>query len=216
MSDVGDERKPGVKRVRLTGARFDGGRLPVDSLVELQNYQDVVRIAAMAKWRLEHPGEELPSDLRNSVSLTIERIDEGSADVSLAFEQHQVYVHYQVEAQDAADAIIVAAYSGASIPELPALSLAEDVEFREAVSQIGVTLGPEHSIEFYPSSPDAQPVTITVETRLRGLEEKQGSSGPFVRKGGWKNSSPRWRNGGCSHSTSAWPSTCSPTCLTTF
>jgi hypothetical protein len=171
MSGVGDERKPGVKRVRLTGARFEGGRLPVDSLVELQKYQDVVRIAAAAEWRREHPGEELPSDLRNSVSLTIERIDEGSADVFLAFEQHQVYVHYQAEAQDAADAIIVAAYSNARIPEMPALSLAEDVEFREAVAQIGLTLGPEQSIEFYPDSPDAQPVTITVETRKQAVDQ---------------------------------------------
>ena len=166
---MGDERKPGLKRVRLTGARFDGGRLPVDSLVELQKYQDVVRIAAVAEWRREHPGEEPPSDLRNSISLTIERINEGSADVFLAFEQQAEYVHYQAEAQDAADAIIVAAYSDAPIPELPALSLAEDVAFREAVSQIGLTLGVEQSIEFYPDSPDAQPVTITVETRRNAI-----------------------------------------------
>lgn len=171
MSDVGDKRKPGVKRVRLTGARFDGGRLPVDSLVELQKYQDVVRIAAVAEWRRENPGMELPSDLRNSVSLTIERIDEGSADVFLAFEQNQVYVHYQSEAQDAADAIIVAAYSGAPIPELPALSLQEDSDFREAVSQIGLTLGPSQSIEFYPDSPDANPVSITVETRKLAVDQ---------------------------------------------
>jgi hypothetical protein len=171
MSDVGDERKPGVKRVRLTGARFEGGRLPVDSLVELQKYQDVVRIAAVAEWRREHPGEELPSDLRNSVSLTIERIDEGSADIFMAFEQHDVYVHYQAEAQDAADAIIVAAYSNAPIPELPALTLSEDVAFREAVSQIGATLGPEQSIEFYPDSPDAPPVTITVATRKHAVDQ---------------------------------------------
>ena len=106
---MGDERKPGVKRVRLSGARFDGGRLPVDSLVELQKYQDVVRIAAEAEWRQAHPDEDIPADLRSSVSLTIERIDEGSADVFLAFEQHQVYVQYQAEAQDVADVFLFAA-----------------------------------------------------------------------------------------------------------
>ncbi|WP_146070712.1 hypothetical protein [Cryobacterium sp. M91] len=171
MFDVGDERIPGVKRVRLTGARFDGGRLPVDSLVELQRYQDVVRIAAVAEWRREHPGEEPPSDLRNSISLTIERIDEGSADIFLAFEQHAEYVQYQAGAQEAADAIIGAAYSAAPIPELPALSLAEDLEFREAVSQIGFTLRSEQSIEFYLDPSDAQPVTITVETRRNAVEQ---------------------------------------------
>ena len=88
---MSDEPQPSVKRFRLTGARFEGGRLPVDSLVELEHYQDVVRIAAEAEWRHDHPGEELPSGLREAVSLTIERIDEGSADVFLAFEQHAVY-----------------------------------------------------------------------------------------------------------------------------
>jgi len=171
MADVGDERKPDVKRVRLTGARFEGGRLPVDSLVELQKYQDVVRIAATAEWRRENPGKELPADLRSSVSLTIERIDEGSADVFLAFEQHQVYAQYQAEAQDTADATILAAYSDAPVPDLPGFSLAEDVEFREAVSQIGITLVAGQSIEFYADSPNAAPVSITVETRKRAVEQ---------------------------------------------
>lgn len=166
---MGDERKPGVKRVRLTGARFEGGRLPIDSLVELQKYQDIVRIAAEAGWRQEHPGEDLPGELRESVSLAIDRIDEGSADVFLAFEQHQVYLQYQTEAQDAADAIIVAAYSGAPIPVLPAHSEKEDAEFRESVAQVGSTLGPDQSIEFYPDGPDSQPVTITIETHREAV-----------------------------------------------
>lgn len=165
-----DEQKPDVKRVRLKGARFDGGRLPVDSLVELQKYQEVVRIAAAAEWRQKHPGEAVPNDLRNSVSLTIERIDDGSADVFLAFEQQQVYVQYQAEAQDAADAIIVAAYSSAVIPELPALSLEEDAELRDAVSRLGETLKPDQSIEFYPDGPDSTPVSITIETRKAAVE----------------------------------------------
>lgn len=159
-----------MKRVRLTGARFDGGRLPVDSLVELQKYQDVIRIAAEAEWRQAHPGEAVPADLGGSVSLAIERIDEGSADVFLAFEQHQVYVQYQAEAQDLADAVIVAAYTGAAIPVLPTLSPEEDVEFRDTVAQLGETLSQGQSIEFYPDEPGAQPVTITIETRREAVE----------------------------------------------
>ena len=162
---------PGLKRVRLMGARFQGGRLPVDSLAELQKYQDVVRIAAEAEWRFEHQGEALPADLRDSVSLTIERIDEGSADVFLAFEQHAAYAELQTQALDASDAIIVAAYSGAPLPDLPALPPESDYLFREAVAQIGITLEPEQSIEFYPSAPDSSPVTISVETRKQAVDE---------------------------------------------
>lgn len=160
-----DEGRPEVKRVRLTGARFEGGRLPVDSLVELQKYQDIVRIAAEAEWKQEHPGEQLPDDFRSSVSLTIESIDDGSADVFLAFEQHERYVHYRVEAQDAADAILGAAYSGTEIPELPALSPVESYAFRSTVAEIGSTLKPGQTIEYYPDEPGSSPITISVETR---------------------------------------------------
>lgn len=168
---MGDAREPGVKRVRLTGSRFEGGRLPVDSLVELQKYQDVVRIAAEAEWQHDHPGDDLPTTFRDSVRLTIERIDEGSADVFLAFEQHQTYVQYQEEAQSVADATIVAAYSGAPLPDLQTLAPEADHEFREAVAQLGVTLEPNQSIEFYPQGANAAPVTITIETRKRAIEE---------------------------------------------
>lgn len=167
---MGDEQRPDVKRVRLSGARFDGGRLPVDSLVELQKYQEVVRIAAMAEWQQQHPGEDIPEDLTTSVSLTIDRIDEGSADVFLAFEQHEVYVQYQAEAQDAVDAIIGAAYSDAEIPVLPALTPEQDNELRDTVAQLGSTLRPEQSMEFYPDGPDSLPVTITIETRRAAVE----------------------------------------------
>lgn len=160
-----DEALPELKRVRLTGARFEGGRLPIDSLVELQKYQDIVRIASVAEWKQEHPGEDVPEDFRSSVSLTIERIDVGSADVFLGFEQHEIYVQYQAEAQDAADAVLVAAYSGTEIPELPSLTPHESYAFRSTVAEIGSTLKPGQTIEYYPDMPGSSPITITVETR---------------------------------------------------
>lgn len=166
------EGESGGKRLRLTGARFKGGHLPIDSLVELQKYQEVVRIAAKAEWRREHPGEDLPSDLDKSVSLAIERIDEGSADVFMGFEQHAVYAQYQVEAQDAVDTIIAAAYSSVSSPvALPDQSTDLDRELREAVSQLGITLTHGQSIELYTASPDSPPVTITIETREHAIEQ---------------------------------------------
>ncbi|WP_417218144.1 hypothetical protein [Arthrobacter sp.] len=167
---MGEDRKPDVKRVRLTGARFDGGRLPIDSLAELQKYQEVVRIAAEAEWRQAHPQEDLPGGFHDSVRLTIERIDEGSADVFLAFEQQQTYVQYQTEAQEAADAYIIAAYSDAPLPDLPSLTADENHRFREAVAHIGTTLEPEQSIEFYPGGPNSSPISITVETRANAAD----------------------------------------------
>lgn len=162
MDDGGGQR---FKRIRLTGERFDGGRLPVDSLIELQRYQDVVRRLAEFEWRQDHPDEELPADFADGVGLTIEKINDGSADVLLAFEQHQTYAHYQVEAQDAADATLVAAYSHAPLPEFPAVPSAIVAELREELADIGESLEPGQSIEFYADPTDDTPTVITIETR---------------------------------------------------
>ncbi|MBW8172135.1 hypothetical protein K0651_03615 [Ornithinimicrobium sp. Arc0846-15] len=131
----------------------------------MQKYQDIVRIAAEAEWKQEHPNEDVPSDLWNSVSLTIDRIDEGSADIFLAFEQHQTYVEYQLEAQDVADSVLVAAYSGTEIPDLPSLSEEKSYAFRSTVAEIGSTLKPGQTIEYYPDAPGSSPITISIETR---------------------------------------------------
>lgn len=162
MDDLGGPR---FKRIRLTGDRFEGGRLPVDSLIELQRYQDVVRKLAEFEWRRDHPEDELPADFADGVGLTIEKIDEGSADVLLAFEQHATYVQYQVEAQDAADATIIAAYSHTPLPDLPSVPPALVAEVREEIADIGESLVDGQSIEFYADPADETPTVITVETR---------------------------------------------------
>lgn len=135
-----------LRRLRLRGARFDGGRLPVDSLVELQSYQKIIRIAAEAEWRRDHPEEKLPEELRDSIRLTIERIEDGSAEIFLAYEQHAEYVEYQLEAQNTTDAVLVAAYEDNIRPELPGFPPEMSYEYREAVSELGVTLVEHQSI----------------------------------------------------------------------
>ncbi len=168
MAEDQVQRRPADKRIRLTGERFDGGRLPIDSLVELERYQTVLRKLAIYEWRRDHPDEDAPEDLDASVSLTITSISPGSADVLLAFEQHAVYAEYQAEAQQAADATVVAAYSGAPLPELPELSESAVRELREDLAEVGGTLVDGQSIEFY-STPDAVPVVITVESRKQAV-----------------------------------------------
>ena len=74
---------PPTKRIRLSGARFDGGRPPIDSLVEFKSYQDAVRAMARHEWLRDHPGEAAPGTLNDSVRLTIERIEEETPTSSL-------------------------------------------------------------------------------------------------------------------------------------
>lgn len=160
-SDVAQSERP-VKRIKLTGARFEGGRLPVDSLVELERYQELLRIVARASWRESHPGEELPPRFDDEVSLTIESIEEGSADVLLAFEQHAQYRDYQREADDTVAESISAAYESRSLPDMPPALAAE---VRDGILSFGDTLEHGQSIEVYTRGPSNPPVEVTLESR---------------------------------------------------
>lgn len=81
MTDDAGERP--FARIRLSGERFEGGRLPVDALVEIQRYQEIVLAAARREWLDEHPDEELPEGFNESFGLTITTLEAGSAQVLL-------------------------------------------------------------------------------------------------------------------------------------
>jgi hypothetical protein len=151
-----------VRRIKLTGARFEGGRLPVDSLIELERYQELLRIVARASWESEHPGEPLPADFNDDVSLTIESIEAGSADIILAFEQHASYVEYQQRADDTVSEALAAAYEARELPEMPPV-LASEV--KERITHLGETLDPGQAIEVYTAGAAAEPIKITIEAR---------------------------------------------------
>lgn len=163
MDELGGPR---YKRIRLTGERFEGGRLPIDSLVELENYQRAVQAMAEHQWRRDHPGEVPPAEVSSAASLVIERIEDGSADVFLAFEEVAHYQQYQEEARDAVDLTIEAAYEGRDLPYLPP-GVAEEV--RTTVSQFGQSLEAGQAIKFYPDASE-KPIEITVETRRTATE----------------------------------------------
>ena len=156
-----------MRRIKLIGARFDGGRLPIDSLVELERYQELLRVVARAEWRGGHPGEPLPAHFDEEISLTIEGIEEGSADVLLAFEQHAVLVEYQQRADDTVSDVIAAAYESRELPPLPP-ALERDV--RDRIVEFGDTLEAGQSIQVYTSGPSNPPVEITIETRREVVE----------------------------------------------
>lgn len=162
-------RQPNEKRVTLKGTRFDGGRLPVDALIELQNYQEVIRIALESEWQQGHPGEDLPADLHSSVGLTIERIEDGSAEVYMVVEAHQQYAQYQIDARTAADATLSAAYAEGPMPPVSAVDTADDERMREQLATIGASLSADDIIEIYSDVPGAAPVVITASTRQYAL-----------------------------------------------
>lgn len=157
-----------VRRIKLTGARFEGGRLPVDSLIELERYQQLLRTVARAEWIEDHPDEPIPDGFDNGISLTIESIEAGSADVLLAFENQAIYASYQEEARDAVNAAIASAYSEASDPTIPDTL---PPEIRVDLAAFGSTLAPGQSIEVYVAGVDDDPAVITVESRKRLVDQ---------------------------------------------
>lgn len=165
-----EESAPKQRRIRLTGERFAGGRLPIDSLVELERYQRLMQTIAEANWRRDHPGEELPADFKTDVSLAIDRIEPGSADVYVVEEQPSAYVQYQEVAHDTVEATISAAYSGSSLPDLPP---AVSEQFRIDVADFGSTLEESQSIEVYVDGADQPPVVISVATRKEAVARLQ-------------------------------------------
>lgn len=164
MDDLGGPR---FKRIKLTGDRFNGGRLPIDSLVELERYQRAVQAMAEHEWRRQHPGEAPPAEVSESASLVIDRIEDGSADIFLAFEQTAVHQEYREQARDAVDATIAAAYGGHELPELPA-GVGEEV--RETLAEFGETLQIGQAIQLYTDGDDSPAVQISVESRPAAVE----------------------------------------------
>lgn len=165
-----EESAPKQRRIRLTGERFAGGRLPIDSLVELERYQRLMQTIAEANWRRDHPGEDLPADFKADISLAIDRIEPGSADVYVVDEQPSAYVQYQEVANDIVEATISAAYAGTPLPELPP---AVSEQFRLDVADFGSTLEENQSIEVYVEGADKPPVVISVVTRKEAIERLQ-------------------------------------------
>lgn len=161
---VADEGEANVRRLVLRGDRFTGGRLPVDSLVELERYQELVRTLAKAEWEADHEGEPSPAEFE-TVGLTIVALDEGSADVTLVLERPAPFASYVDDSADTFGETLRAAYDGGELPELPS---AVRETFRALVAQFGNTLGAGDSIAVHqPALPE--PVVVTPEKREEAI-----------------------------------------------
>lgn len=161
MADEGDAN---VRRLVLRGERFVGGRLPVDSLVELERYQELVRTLAKAEWEAEHEGELLPEDFE-TVGLTIVTLGEGSADLTLTLDRPTSCASYVDDSADTFGETLRAAYDGGDLPELPA---AVREEFRALVAQFGDTLTAGDSISVHQTAA-ADPIVVTPEKRSEAI-----------------------------------------------
>jgi hypothetical protein len=67
-------------RLRLTGGRFDGNGMPVETLVELAAYRDLIVGVAKEIFRSRHPRRQrVPRGFEDRLHLRLRRVEEGSA-----------------------------------------------------------------------------------------------------------------------------------------
>lgn len=67
-------------RLRLTGGRFDGEGMPVETLVELAAYRDLVVGVAKEIFRVRHPyRQRVPRGFEDRLHLRLRKVEEGSA-----------------------------------------------------------------------------------------------------------------------------------------
>jgi hypothetical protein len=168
MSEVAPEERT---RIRLAGSRFTGGRLPIDSLPELAQYQNLVRLMAQRSWLREHDSSEPPpADLDDAMSLVVVEIRNTSADIFLALEHATHYAALQEAARDATDSAIHAAYSGG---ELPADL---DDSIKHELARFGATLDDREEIELYAPNAGPEPVVVNRQTRAAVVERLEAEN----------------------------------------
>jgi hypothetical protein len=64
----------------MTGARFDGGGMPVEAAPELAAYRDLVISLAEELFRQRNPGRQrLPARFEDRLQLRLETVEQGSA-----------------------------------------------------------------------------------------------------------------------------------------
>lgn len=151
------EERPIFARLKLTGQRFTGGVLPIDSLSELQRYQTLVQRFASSR--------QAPGEATGELRLVIERIDEGSADIFLALEQITAQVEAQTVARDQLEETLAAAYGDDEVSDDLDWDLAAEV------AELGTTLIGEQALILEPISEGHPRVEITVLTRQRAAEK---------------------------------------------
>jgi len=173
-------------RLRLSGGRFDGPGMPVETLVELTHYHELLLSVARAQFLHEHPERQrVPRGFFDRLRLTLRTVEDGSAvpvlerqseDASLplvAFKDDEF-----TRARDAIQEVVAAAAGGQPIPSaLPADAFL-------LFNRFGRTLRPDEAIELRGGSAASGP-RYTVAARRALLLDKGHTYQEDVQDIGW-------------------------------
>lgn len=177
MTD-GQVERPFV-RIRISGDRFHGGRLPVDALGEIQRYQAVLLAAARREWLEDNPGKDVPEGFDGELGLVISSVEEGSAQILLERPVTTGFDTYFERGRDEFERELSALLdSTESVSEAPLFEL-------KAFQAFGASLLDGDAIQVISYTEDAKPkasVSFTEATRSEVLVPRQKELEKELRK----------------------------------
>jgi hypothetical protein len=157
-------------RLRLTGGRFEDSGMPVETLVELGAYRDLVVGVAKELFRARHPDRKrLPRGFEDRLHLSLRTVEEGSAVPVLerAFPAGTLLAPDDefTQARDLIEEAVEAVQAAVALPDaFPSASLV-------LFNRFGQTLRPDEAIELRRGTATRSP-RYTAEVR-RALVLKQ-------------------------------------------
>ncbi|HLS68571.1 MAG TPA: hypothetical protein VK035_04460 [Kiloniellales bacterium] len=142
-------------QLRYVGSRFQGARLPLDVLLDLPAFRDLVAAYAKDRWRkLNLHRQRLPKGFDRSISLDLVSIDEGSAMVRLEWRRalaQKMLPDFTDELEELVERSygdLVALINGAGHDQFPAALSSEHLR---ALNKLGSGLRQDERIEFLSS-----------------------------------------------------------------
>lgn len=169
MADADD-----TLELRYVGARFAGGRIPLDVLPDLPIFRDLVIAIAKSRWLKEHSGRQrLPRGFNHSVAFDLIDIKDQSAGPQLQWNR-QSALENAPELADEIGGLIQMAFSdaaqlfhGAANDRYPAALPADQLA---ALNKFGAALQPGERIEFISQSdPSGKVIYLDSDRRKRLL-----------------------------------------------
>ena len=134
MADEGSGGEEHFARFTLNGDRFADARLPIDALIELQRYRDMVLEASRQAWFAVHAGEPIPDDFDQKFDLAISDVEPGSA-TPVMDKPRSEYDEYYESGRDELEAafaeIVNAGFKGVALLESPEAQHPEEGEDEE-------------------------------------------------------------------------------------
>jgi hypothetical protein len=157
--------------LRYVGQRFDGARLPLDVLVDLPAFRDLLVGYAKEQWKRQNPDRQrVPKGFEKALSFSLTAIDPGSAMPALRWEREEAQASLPEIVGELSELVQVAyrqvreLVDKAANDEFPRALSSEQVR---ALNKFGAGLQDEERIEFLIAETVHQAKVVYLDSAIR-------------------------------------------------